>query len=318
MVLLYTDDTWQNTPVYKHHICTLSTSAQRPPSHNLDSIPSFPSRQMLPQHQVLVLRHPSNDNLDIQLEGDDEELSLRECGVTNNSLLTLHSLYTCAPPPPHAHAQLRSPCRWVGSSAWGGLLLVLFLRSGPDTLTRKEEGSAEEGAEMNGMPLYTLTTRLGPKEADHSYNGIIFDVESKAPYEVVVTAVWVAGMLGNVRAFVRDQPWSGHDLRPKARQSMWGNRYIIEKEGWEQVADVQCSPSWDKCREIIFDEPLRLLPGQVRPSFHPLPLHSLTERSGDKLGVLIDRERWNPAPSSRGRHCISRLQVPHPEGTVTQ
>ena len=170
---------------------------------------------------------------------------------------------------------------------------------------------------MNGMPLYTLTTRLGPKEADHSYNGIIFDVESKAPYEVVVTAVWVAGMLGNVRAFVRDQPWSGHDLRPKARQSMWGNRYIIEKEGWEQVADVQCSPSWDKCREIIFDEPLRLLPGQVRPSFHPLPLHSLTERSGDKLGVLIDRERWNPAPSSRGRHCISRLQVPHPEGTVT-
>lgn len=135
----------------------------------------------------------------------------------------------------------------MGSSAWGGLLLVLFLRSGPDTLTRKEEGSAEEGAEMNGMPLYTLTTRLGPKEADHSYNGIIFDVESKAPYEVVVTAVWVAGMLGNVRAFVRDQPWSGHDLRPKARQSMWGNRYIIEKEGWEQVADVQCSPSWDKC-----------------------------------------------------------------------
>jgi hypothetical protein len=31
----------------------------------------------------------------------------------------------------------------------------------------------------------------------------------------------------------------------------------------------------------------------------------------------MGRERWNPAPSSRERHCISRLQVPHPEGTVT-
>jgi len=75
--------------------------------------------------------------------------------------------------------------------------------------------------------------------------------------------VWVAGMLGNVRAFVRDQPWAGHDLRPKAVSSYWGNRYYVDEEGWEEVADLQCSPSWDKVREIQFDEPLRLLPGQA-------------------------------------------------------
>jgi hypothetical protein len=78
--------------------------------------------------------------------------------------------------------------------------------------------------------------------------------------------VWVAGMLGNVRAFVRDQPWAGHDLKPKAVSSYWGNRYYVDEEGWEEVADVQCSPSWDKVREIQFDVPLRLLPGEVTAS----------------------------------------------------
>ena len=54
---------------------------------------------MLPQHQVIVLRHPHDDNLDVQLEGDYEEQSLRDCGVTHNCVLTLHSLYTCVPLP---------------------------------------------------------------------------------------------------------------------------------------------------------------------------------------------------------------------------
>jgi hypothetical protein len=53
--------------------------------------------QMLPQHQVLVLRHPNDDNLDVQLQGDDEGHSMRDCGITHNSVLTLHSLYTCVP-----------------------------------------------------------------------------------------------------------------------------------------------------------------------------------------------------------------------------
>ena len=42
-------------------------------------------------------------------------------------------------------------------------------------------------------------------------------------------------------------------------------------------------------------------------------LHTLSERSGDKVGVLMDRERWNPAPSSRGEQMISQNQLPYPE-----
>lgn len=145
MVLLYTDDTWQNTPVYKHHICTLSTSAQRPPSHNLDSILSFPSRQMLPQHQVLVLRHPSNDNLDIQLEGDDEELSLRECGVTNNSLLTLHSLYTCAPPPPMLMLSSALPAAGWAHRLGVGCCWFSFFAAGPTRSRARRRGPRRKG-----------------------------------------------------------------------------------------------------------------------------------------------------------------------------
>lgn len=61
------------------------------------------------------------------------------------------------------------------------------VRSGPDTITKPMQEAQEAGAA--GLPMYTLSTRLGPKDANHSYNGIIFDVQAKAPYEVLVTSV---------------------------------------------------------------------------------------------------------------------------------
>jgi hypothetical protein len=61
------------------------------------------------------------------------------------------------------------------------------VRSGPDTITKPMEEGQQAG--VTGLPMYTLATRLGPKDANHSYNGIIFDVEAKAPYEVLVTSV---------------------------------------------------------------------------------------------------------------------------------
>ena len=66
----------------------------------------------------------------------------------------------------------------------------MVIRSGPDTITKPMEEEQEAGAA--GLPMYTLSTRLGPKDANHSYNGIIFDVEAKAPYEVLVTSVRAA------------------------------------------------------------------------------------------------------------------------------
>ena len=45
---------------------------------------------------------------------------------------------------------------------------------------------------------YELTTSITAANADHSYNGIMFDVEARGPFEVYVISVSVGGMLGRV------------------------------------------------------------------------------------------------------------------------
>jgi hypothetical protein len=51
---------------------------------------------------------------------------------------------------------------------------------------------------LNESDIFCLKTRISPKQADHSYNGIIFDIQSKKNLEVEVTSINVGGMLGRV------------------------------------------------------------------------------------------------------------------------
>jgi hypothetical protein len=35
----------------------------------------------------------------------------------------------------------------------------------------------------------TISSRVSPRDADHSYNGIVFNVKTKGPHEVSITSI---------------------------------------------------------------------------------------------------------------------------------
>ena len=56
--------------------------------------------------------------------------------------------------------------------------------------------SKNSNKEKKEVPLVTLTTEITVAKANHSYNGIIFDIEVKGPFEVELHSVSIGGMLG--------------------------------------------------------------------------------------------------------------------------
>jgi len=65
-------------------------------------------------------------------------------------------------------------------------------------MTREALGKKIVPTLTNSQPIYMLSTPITAAQANHSYNGIIFDVMCKSPYQVNITAISVAGMLGRV------------------------------------------------------------------------------------------------------------------------
>lgn len=118
-----------------------------------------------PADQVLILCDLSDPdrNSDILLAGRDH-MSLVQCGIRNGSVLTLHPL---------------------GMSAEQKQKML-------------KEAFSEKKMEVYDRPVYSLDTYIKPADADHSYNGIIFDVESNGPFEVDLLSVSIAGMLGRI------------------------------------------------------------------------------------------------------------------------
>jgi hypothetical protein len=126
------------------------------------------------QIQVLILCDLSDAerNNDKELSGLDN-LSLREIGIKNNSFLTLHGI---------------------------GLM---------ESRTQLLNEALKKKLELNPIDLDSrvLMTPITASEANHSYNGIIFDIESIGPNEVEIISFSIAGMLGRVRVFARDRRW---------------------------------------------------------------------------------------------------------------
>lgn len=124
-----------------------------------------------PHDQVLILCDLSDPdrNSDVLLAGRDD-MTLLECGIRNGSVLTLHAL--------GMPAEIR-------------------------------QRKAKLALATTADPPYWENTRLihsyiPAEAANHSYNGIIFDVESTGPYEVTLESVSIAGMLGRVVGVLRD------------------------------------------------------------------------------------------------------------------
>ena len=147
-----------------------------------------------------------------------ENVSLAEHGIKNNSVLTLHAL---------------------------GL-----------SVEKKQELTIQALQKLSEKPvfeenLFTLHSKVSASEANHSYNGIIFDIESHSSYEIEVRSVSIAGMLGRVRVFARDQPWEAEKLENTNASHYWARRESLNPKGWYKIADQFCRPSWDNPIEVV-------------------------------------------------------------------
>lgn len=97
-----------------------------------------------------------------------------------------------------------------------------------------------------------------------SYNGIIFDVESKGPYEIEVVSVSIAGMLGRVTIHARDRGWEENKPTTRSNQHWWAHHDSVSRDHWKLVADRVCRPSWDRPLEIKLNTPLIVPPHSRR------------------------------------------------------
>jgi hypothetical protein len=111
-------------------------------------------------------------NNDILLEGRDY-MSLRECGIKNGSVLTLHALGMCAQRKQQMqHEALKNKLKKTAVNE--------------DVVLREEDIKR------------SLDTKISAAQANHSYNGIIFDVKNNGPYEIELQSISLGGMLGRV------------------------------------------------------------------------------------------------------------------------
>ena len=104
-----------------------------------------------------------NRNNDVLLSEDDH--SLRACGIQEGSVLTVHHLVNT-----------------------------------PSSNNNSNNNNAEAVSTSSVLPKdhYILNTDIDSPNADHSYNGLIFDVRAQGSYEVVIDAICLAGMLGRI------------------------------------------------------------------------------------------------------------------------
>ncbi len=118
--------------------------------------------------QVLILcdlTDPDRNN-DVHLEDSMDDSTLFQCGLREDSTLTLHSSGIGVP---------RNATNFRGKKNTAIVPVVTDRR-----------------------PLKLITTRIAPGEANHSYNGVIFNVSSKSPFEVHLFSVFIGGMLGRI------------------------------------------------------------------------------------------------------------------------
>jgi hypothetical protein len=118
-------------------------------------------------------------------------------------------------------------------------------------------------------------TEIAPADADHSYSGVVFDVEAKGSTEVAIDAVHVAGMLGEVSIFASGRSWAGRpsNRRSRGRGCGWGqaNDALVKTDFDLVYPESRATPhdrrqgrqqaSWDEPVRIQLARPVRILPG---------------------------------------------------------
>lgn len=131
-------------------------------------------------------------------------MPLRECGIRNGSVLTLHALTLSAE---KKHAMAKAAIEKMKQE---------------EEKMKKTSSKNEEDEE-----ILILQTEKSPKEANHSYNGVVFDVECNGPYEVDLLSISLGGMLGRVRIFVRDRPWEQDKPSESGNHHHWAHQESV-------------------------------------------------------------------------------------------
>ena len=123
---------------------------------------------IVPEEQVLILCDLSDldRNNDILLDSQYDHLSLYDCHIREGSILSLHP---------------------VGQGN------IQACKSECDLQSREIEHEESATSET-----YVVSSAVTAAQADHSYNGIIFDMEARGPFEIDILSISIGGMLGRV------------------------------------------------------------------------------------------------------------------------
>jgi hypothetical protein len=128
--------------------------------------------------QVVILCDLSDveRNNDRLLEGRDY-MTLRECGIRNGAVMTLHAL---------------------------GLSAERYAAERKQKMLKVTEVVDVNKNVREEDKKRVLATKITAAKADHSYNGVLFDVKCNGPFEVDLLSVSVGGMLGRVVSYTPD------------------------------------------------------------------------------------------------------------------
>jgi len=128
--------------------------------------------------QVLILCDLTDVDRNSDELLDNDDFILRECGIRNGSILSLHRIGANIPPPPNAEEE--------GVDEDDGMNVYPF------------DEDRLQAAEAIGGDSYSLPTRTTAARADHSYNGVVFDIRALGAFEVTLGSISLAGMLGRI------------------------------------------------------------------------------------------------------------------------
>jgi len=75
--------------------------------------------------------------------------------------------------------------------------------------------------------LFSLSTPVKPHNANHSFNGIMFNIKSKGPEDIEVLAFEVGGSLGPTRVYVSSSEWKTSSKPMAEDWSIVMSRHIV-------------------------------------------------------------------------------------------
>jgi hypothetical protein len=157
-----------------------------------------------------------------------------------------------------------------------------------------------------------IDTPVQPRQADHSYNGVVFDIRAHGAHELVIKSLWLGGMLGTVRVFaMRSGPWHQGQFQQKIRRCGWNNANdVIDRQDWEEVGCQRLPAAWDGTRELKLSKPVRICPGHSRGFYvHsglPDDLGIQYQSYGDEHDIVVEDDflTVHPGIGHTGSHAF--------------